>query len=169
MAELARFIYATGLDRHYLQVIVAGSGRFPNGAMASGACHRRSHAVWSNWGALEQSPRELDAVDQVYAVPVRATHRRDPRQPNGKVAMVTHVGAGYISLAQAAAYFSVSARTIRRWISSRSLPHYYIGGPVRGKLLFRKGELDRWARKHKNGFPAYPERKALDDMGPEAL
>lgn len=83
--------------------------------------------------------------------------------------MVAHVDAGYITLAQAASYVSVSARTVRRWVSSRGLPHYYIGGPVRGKLLFRKGEMDRWARKHKNGLASCRERKALDDTGPEAL
>ena len=83
--------------------------------------------------------------------------------------MVAHVDAGYISLAQAAAYFSVSARTIRRWVLSRRLPHYYIGGQERGKLLFRKGELDRWARRFKNGLTAGSSEKALDAMGPEVL
>ena len=77
--------------------------------------------------------------------------------------------AGYITLAQAAAYLAVSSRTIRRWIEERSLPHYYIGGRQRGKLLFRKGELDRWARRFKNGLDAGKPENALDAMGPEAL
>jgi len=79
---------------------------------------------------------------------------REGRQEAWPVVASMH--AGYMSLAQAAGYLAVSTRTIRRWIADRGLPHYFVGGSQRGKLLFRKGELDRWARQFKNGL----ERKS---------
>ena len=97
------------------------------------------------------------------------SNRRDTTELNGNISVVAHVDAGFMTLAQAAAYLAVSSRTIRRWVTSRGLPHYYIGGAERGKFLFRKGELDRWARRFKNGFTAHNSEKALDAMGPEAL
>lgn len=70
---------------------------------------------------------------------------------------------GYLSLAQAAQYLgSVSKDTIRRWIRDRSLPHYFIPCGQRGRLLFRKGELDRWARRFRNRFAKKDSAKALD-------
>ena len=75
----------------------------------------------------------------------------------GKAAwpVVESVHVGYLSLAHAANYLGgVSTATVRRWIKNLGLPHYYFpgGGGQRGKLLFRKGELDRWARRFKNGL-----------------
>ena len=102
-------------------------------------------------------------------MPDRGEEPRDPRHADGNVQLVAHVDAGYITLAQTARYLAVSTRTIRRWVTSRGLPHYYIGGAERGKFLFRKGELDRWVRRFKNGFAARNSGKALDGMGPEAL
>ena len=97
------------------------------------------------------------------------SNRRDPTDLNGKISVVAHVDAGFMTLAQAAGYLAVSSRTVRRWIAERGLPHYYIGGRERGKLLFRKGELDRWTRRFKNGLAACSAEKPLDGMGPAAL
>ena len=68
--------------------------------------------------------------------------------------VVESVHVGYLTLAQAAHYLAVSKATVRRWIKNLGLPHYYLpgGGGQRGKLLFRKGEVDRWMRRHKNGL-----------------
>ena len=69
--------------------------------------------------------------------------------------VVESVHVGYFSLAQAAKYLGgVSTATVRRWIKNLGLPHYYLPGgkKQRGKLLFRKGELDRWARRFKSGL-----------------
>ena len=71
------------------------------------------------------------------------THCRDPKNRNGSVAVVDHVDAGFLTLPQAARYLMVSSRTVRRWIDDRHLPHHYIGGPDRGRLLFRKEEQER--------------------------
>jgi excisionase family DNA binding protein len=97
------------------------------------------------------------------------TNRRDPRSTDGSVSVVEHVDAGFITLTQAAQYLAVSSRTVRRWVEDRHLPHYYIGGPERGRLLFRKGELDRWTRQFKNGLSGGPTQKSLDGMGPAGL
>ena len=68
--------------------------------------------------------------------------------------VVESVHVGYLTLAQAAQYLAVSKATVRRWIKNLGLPHYYLpgGGGQRGKLLFRKGEIDRWMRRHKNSL-----------------
>ena len=105
---------------------------------------------------------------EVSTAPDSTMARRSPRDADGTIRVVEHVDAGYITLVQAAKYLAVSSRTIRRWIGERSLPHYYIGGRQRGKLLFKKGELDRWARRFK-GRLAVDCRNSLDAMGPEAL
>jgi len=73
--------------------------------------------------------------------------------------IVQSVHVGYMNLAQAATYLGVSVATVRRWVKDRGLPHYYVPGGTggksgrpRGHFLFRKGEVDRWVRKHKNAF-----------------
>jgi excisionase family DNA binding protein len=75
-------------------------------------------------------------------------------RPAGKAG--SHEGFGPLTLAQAASYLAVSTDTIRRWIASARLPHYWIppacGKGMRGKLLFRRGELDRWLRRYRNGL-----------------
>lgn len=80
----------------------------------------------------------------------------------GKAAwpVVESVHVGYLSLAHAAKYLGgVSTATVRRWVKNLGLPHYHVPGPGKGKsggprgtLLFRKGELDRWTRRFKDGL-----------------
>ena len=91
---------------------------------------------------------------------------RDPRNPDGRVQVVATVDAGYLTLAQAAAYLGASTRTIRRRVKHGRLPHYYLPGLTgeRGQLLFRKGEIDRWIRRFKNGL-AEGSENALDTAG----
>ncbi len=48
---------------------------------------------------------------------------------------------GYLSLAEAAEYCSVSARTLKRWIAA-GLPTHQ--GTARGKLLLRVEEIDQF-------------------------
>ena len=104
-------------------------------------------------------------------MPQPAATARDPRDLRGRVQVVGHVDAGYLSLGQAATYLGVSGRTIRRWIGERGLPYYYLpalpgrkrkSGRGRGRFLFRKGELDRWLRPYKNGLPAAHAEAPLD-------
>jgi excisionase family DNA binding protein len=94
--------------------------------------------------------------------------RRDPSGADGQIRLVDHVDAGYVTLAQAATYLAVSSRTVRRWIEEQALPHYYIGGRQRGKLLFRRTELDRWARRFK-GALATDSNNPLDGMVPAGV
>ena len=67
--------------------------------------------------------------------------------------VVESVHVGYMTLRQAAEYLGVSAATVRRWIKGLALPCYHVpgAGGRRGKLLFRRGELDRWMRRFKGG------------------
>lgn len=96
------------------------------------------------------------------AVPAQDLAERD-----GKVHLVAdaNVHAGYLTLAQVARYLGRSPRTLRRWAEHKGLPHYYIGGPERGTLLFRKAELDRWMRRFKNALP----ERALDTTASEGV
>ena len=70
--------------------------------------------------------------------------------------VVESVNVGYMTLKQAADFFGMSPATIRRWCKYQGLPHYHVpgSGGKRGKLLFRKGELDRWTRRFKNRLAA---------------
>ena len=71
--------------------------------------------------------------------------------------VVASVHVGYMSLQQAAEFFGgISTATVRRWIKHHGLPHYLVPGigGTRGKLLFRHGELNRWARRFKNKLRA---------------
>jgi excisionase family DNA binding protein len=49
---------------------------------------------------------------------------------------------GFMSLNEAAAYFGVSTRTIRRYVHDRRLKAYMFGGTL---MRFRKADLDQWA------------------------
>jgi len=55
---------------------------------------------------------------------------------------------GYLTADQVSEAFGVSRKTIARWIEVHGLPHYYVaaGGGSRGRLYFRKGEIQRWMR-----------------------
>lgn len=77
---------------------------------------------------------------------------------------VGYAAMGFITLAQAAGYLAVSAKTIRRWVSECGLPHYYVRrAPARrGVLLFRTGEIDRWMKQHRNASPV----EGLDNGAP---
>lgn len=56
--------------------------------------------------------------------------------------------AGYLSLAEAAAYLHAPASTVRGWIRTQGLPHYKPGK----LLLFRQAELDAWMRRYRHGL-----------------
>jgi len=85
------------------------------------------------------------------------------RQPDNSVGTATAAAAwpvvasvhvGYLTLAQAAKYVGCSARTLRRWVEAGDFPHFYVRlpGQRRGRLFFRKGQIDRWLRKFKGGM-----------------
>ena len=92
------------------------------------------------------------------------TPQRDPRDHGGSVERTQRVGVGFMDLPEAAQWFSVSPKTVRRWIGAFALPCYRIPGPSgkRGRLLFREGELARWSRRFKAGT-----RKTLDAAAAE--
>lgn len=78
--------------------------------------------------------------------------------------LVDSVHVGYLTLRQAADYLNCSPKTVRRRIKSHGLPHYFVPGSrgIRGQLLFRRGELDRWVRRFKNGLVKESHNAALD-------
>jgi excisionase family DNA binding protein len=77
--------------------------------------------------------------------------------------VVESVVVGYMTLPQTGEYLGVSTATVRRWIKKLALPHYHVpgAGGKRGKLLFRRGELDRWMRRFRNGLQAHEGWAAL--------
>lgn len=78
--------------------------------------------------------------------------------------VVASADAWYMSLDQTAHYLGgVSKSTVRRWIEALHLPHYHLpsaGGAKRerGRLLFRRREIDRWMRPFRNGLHPHEER-----------
>jgi len=57
----------------------------------------------------------------------------------------------YLDQAEAADYLAVTVETIRRW-RRKGLPHYVLpssNSGTRGILLFKRRDLDAWARRFK--------------------
>ena len=88
-------------------------------------------------------------------------HSGESRETNG----MPHVGknlapTGYLSLSMAAAFVSVSSRTVKRWIA-QGLPTYQAG--PRTKVLIRPSDIERFLTRQQ------APRPALDRMVAEVM